>query len=146
MESNSNIKYPTGKSIFAVNLTLKLLLATVANTDTESIKSPHTLFETFFIWIIWIIWIHYLNTFVHYLNTLFGTHTGEIWTKSYGPKCKKSWAFWQKKTEFFKTIFHKASTQFCKTFLFLKQLFNGKLLISRLLSFSVPKNMVVWHV
>ena len=34
---------------------------------------------------------------------------------------------------------------FLKTFLWLKQLFNAKLLISRLASFSVQKIMVVWH-
>ena len=33
--SNGNIKYPIGKSIFAVNLSLKLIPATVANVDVE---------------------------------------------------------------------------------------------------------------
>ena len=46
--SNGNIKYPIGKSIFAVNLPLKLFRATVANADTESLKSLHTLFDTYF--------------------------------------------------------------------------------------------------
>ena len=41
---NGNIKYPIGKSIFAVNLPLKLSPATVANTDMGSLKSLHTLF------------------------------------------------------------------------------------------------------
>ena len=45
----------------------------------------------------------------------------------------------------FKTIFDKALTPFRKTFLLLKQLFNAKLLISRLPSFSVPKITVVRH-
>ena len=44
------------------------------------------------------------------------------------------------------TIFDKALTPFCKTFLYLKQLFNGKLLIFKFLSFSVLKIMVVRHV
>ena len=43
--SNGNIKCPIGKSIFAVNLTLKLFRATVANADIGSLKSLHTLFE-----------------------------------------------------------------------------------------------------
>ena len=39
---NSKIKYPIGKSIFAVNLPLKLFPATVANADIGSLKSLHT--------------------------------------------------------------------------------------------------------
>ena len=42
--SNGNIKYPTGKSIFAVNLPLKFFPAIVANADIGSLKSLHTLF------------------------------------------------------------------------------------------------------
>ena len=44
------------------------------------------------------------------------------------------------------TIFDKALTPFWKMFLYLKQLFNAKLLISRLPSFSVSKITVVRHV
>ena len=40
--SNGNMKYPIGKSIFAVNFPLKPFLATVANADIESLKSLHT--------------------------------------------------------------------------------------------------------
>ena len=40
--SNGNIKYRIGKSIFAVNLPLKLFRATVANDDIGSQKSLHT--------------------------------------------------------------------------------------------------------
>ena len=43
---NGNIKWLIGKSIFAVNLPLKLFRATVVNTDTGSLKSLHTLFDT----------------------------------------------------------------------------------------------------
>ena len=39
---------PDQKSIFAVNLPLKLFRATVANTDTGSLKSLYTLFDTHF--------------------------------------------------------------------------------------------------
>ena len=46
--SNGNTKCPIGKSIFAVNLTLKLFRATVANSDTGSLKSLHALF----VWIL----------------------------------------------------------------------------------------------
>ena len=40
--NNGNIKCPIGKSIFAVNLPLKLFCATVAKTDIGSLKSLHT--------------------------------------------------------------------------------------------------------
>ena len=46
--SNGNLKYAIGKSIFAVNLLLKLFFATVAKPNTESLKSLHTLFNTHF--------------------------------------------------------------------------------------------------
>ena len=39
---NGNIKCPIGKSIFAVNLPIRLFRATVANADTGSLKSLHT--------------------------------------------------------------------------------------------------------
>ena len=39
--SNGNIKYPIGKSIFAVNLPLKLFPATIAYAEIESLKSLH---------------------------------------------------------------------------------------------------------
>ena len=39
---NGNIKCRIGKSIFAVNLLLKLFRATVANTDIGNPKSLHT--------------------------------------------------------------------------------------------------------
>ena len=45
-------------------------------------------------------------------------------------------SFWGK-TSSFKNIFDKALTPFCKKFLWLKQLFDGKLLIFRQLSFCV---------
>ena len=43
--NNGNIKYLSGKSIFAVNLPLKLFPATVADADIGSLKSLHTLFD-----------------------------------------------------------------------------------------------------
>ena len=61
--SNGNLKCPIGKPIFAVNLPLKLLRVTVANANTESLKSLHTSFYT-------------------YLDCMLC----EIWTKSYGSK------------------------------------------------------------
>ena len=42
-----NINYPIGKSIFAVNLRLKLFPATVANDDFGSLKSLNTLFDKY---------------------------------------------------------------------------------------------------
>ena len=38
---------PDRKINFAVNLLLKLFLATVANSETGNLKSPHTLFDTY---------------------------------------------------------------------------------------------------
>ena len=120
--STGNIKWPIGKSFFVVNLPLELFRATAANSDTGSLKvSPY------FIWYI------------------FGPHADESWTNSYGPKWTKIWALGQK-LEFLKNIFDKALTPFCKTFLLLKQLCNGKLLIFRPPSVRSPKIMVVRHV
>ena len=45
--SNGNIKGPVGKSIFAENLPLHFFHAAIANADTESLKSLHTLFDTY---------------------------------------------------------------------------------------------------
>ena len=42
-----NIKCPIGKQIFAVNFPLKLYRATVANADTGSLKSLHTVFDMY---------------------------------------------------------------------------------------------------
>ena len=42
---NGNIKYPIGKSIFAVSLPLKVCPATFSNADIVSPKSRFTLFE-----------------------------------------------------------------------------------------------------
>ena len=39
--SNGNVKYPIGKSIFSVNLPLKLFPATDANADIGNLKSLH---------------------------------------------------------------------------------------------------------
>ena len=44
---NGSIKCPIEKSIFAVNLALKLYLATGSNADTGSLKSLHTLFNMY---------------------------------------------------------------------------------------------------
>ena len=75
---------------------------------------------------------------------MFGLHAGEF-CKSHGPKCIK-FELLDKKLSSFKTKFDKALTPFCKTFLWLKQLFDGKLLIFRLPFFGVPKFMVIQHV
>ena len=41
------MKYPIEKSIFAVNLPLKLFPLTVANADIGSLKSLHKLFDKY---------------------------------------------------------------------------------------------------
>ena len=119
--SNGNVKYPSGKSIFAVNLLLKLFPATVANADIGSQKSLHTLFDTYL--------NHRLVKFEQ--NCMVQT-------------TRNLELFWQKPGFF--NHFYNALTPFWKTFLWLKQLFNGTLLISRQSSFSVPKITVVRHV
>ena len=49
--SNSNLEYPIGKSIFAVNFPLKLFRITVANVYTKclklGLKSLRTLFDAY---------------------------------------------------------------------------------------------------
>ena len=45
--SIGNRKGPIGKSVFAENLPLQLFRVTVANADTENLKSLHTLFDTY---------------------------------------------------------------------------------------------------
>ena len=48
--SNGKLKYLIGKSIFALNLPLKIFRVMVANANTESLKSLksiHTLFYTY---------------------------------------------------------------------------------------------------
>ena len=43
--SNCKIKYPIGKPLFAVNLSLKVFSSTEANTDIGSVKSLHKFHE-----------------------------------------------------------------------------------------------------
>ena len=58
----------------------------------------------------------------------------------------RNFELFDKKPGAFKNRFDKALTpRIWKTFLWLKQFLNAKLLISRLPSFSVPKITVVWH-
>ena len=45
--SNGNIKYPIGKSVFAVNLLLHFFPATVANAEIGSLKSLHNSLKMF---------------------------------------------------------------------------------------------------
>ena len=47
--SNGNIKYPVGKSVFAVNLPLKLFRATIANADIGKLKVLHTFLTKMFV-------------------------------------------------------------------------------------------------
>ena len=73
--SDSIIKCPIWKSIFAVYLPLKLFHAIVANADTENLKPLMSLY------IFWCV---------------LGPHTGKIWIKSYILQCTKFWSFRQK--------------------------------------------------
>ena len=126
--SDGNLKYPSGKSIFAVNLPLKFFRATVANANTERLKSLHTFFDT-------------------YLDYILAKFEVNLTVRNV-----QKLIFWQKPCSF-KTIFDKNLTPFCKTFLWLKFLFDGQLLIFRLPYllifrlpyFSVSKIMVIQH-
>ena len=69
--SNGNIRYPIGKSIFAVNLSSKLFSLTTANADVGSLKSHlHTLLKNICITCRWnfnkIVWskIHEILSFL----------------------------------------------------------------------------------
>ena len=73
---------------------------------------------------------------------IFALHADVIWSKS--QKCTKCADFWQK-NELLKTFLTNVDATFQDVFLYQKQLSYGKLLIFRLLSFSVLKIMVVWH-
>ena len=77
----------------------------IPDADIGSPKSLHTLFDK------------YLDHMLY-----------EIGTKSYGPNYTKFWAFWQKKKKWLLPIFNKVLMPFWK-FLWLKQLFDAKLLI-----------------
>ena len=89
-----------GKSFFAVHLPLKLFSATVANAFTGSLKSFHTLFDMR----------------LDYMLAKF--------KPNHMVQNVENFELFDKKHEFFKTIFDKTLTPFCKTFLYLKLLFS----------------------
>ena len=90
--SIGSIKCSIGKSIFALNLPLKLFRATVANAYTRSLKSLHTFFDTYL-----------------------GHMVAKFEPKRIVRKVL-NFELSDKRTEFLKTILNKALTQFCKTF------------------------------
>ena len=90
--SNGNLKCRIEKSIFVVNLPLKLFIATVANSDTGSLKSLHALFDKYL--------DHTLAKFE--LSCMTRKEKNELNYK--GPI-------------FYKSFFGRALTPFCKTFL-----------------------------
>ena len=73
-----------------------------------------------------------------------GPNADEIWNQMV--RNVQNFDLFDEKPNFFKAILYKALMPFCKAFQKLKQLFNGKVLIFRLLSFSVPKILVVQSV
>ena len=111
------MKYPSGKSIFALNLPLKLFPATVTNADIGSLKSLHVLFDMYL--------DHILVKFKQ--NCVVPT------TRNFELSD-------QKKNRFF---FSKSVDAILKDVSEAEQLFNTKLLLSRLSSSSVPNIMVV---
>ena len=138
--SNGNIKYPIGKSIFVVNLPLKLFPATVTNADIGSLKSLHTLFDKDL--------DHMMvkfeqNCMVQTTRNfeLFDKKTKKTKTKNKTKQNKTN----KQKTRFFKPFLTKRCHHFGRRF-YSRNNCLTKLLISRLPSFSVPKITVVRHV
>ena len=91
--SNGNIKYPIVKSIFAVNLLLKLFPATVANANIASLKSLHT----------------FLIKCLYYMLVKF--------EQSRIVQTTRNFKLFDKKLSFLKPFLTKALTPFWKTFL-----------------------------
>ena len=120
--SNGNLKYPIVKINFYSKFAFKTFPCYVANTNTESLKSLHTLFDTYLDYMLAKIEANCTVRNVQNLN------------------------FWTKKRVLSKPFLTKRWPPFCKTFLWLKQLFDGKLLIFRLPFFGVQKIMVIQHV
>ena len=87
--SNGNIKCPIGKSIFALNLPLKLFCATISNADIESLKSLYTFFT---------------KCLYHMLVKFEQIHNVPIVTQNF--------ELFDKKIRFFKIIFDKALMPF----------------------------------
>ena len=87
------------------------MLSLIANANIGSLKSLHTLFDTY----------------LEYIPVEFETN--------YMVQNVQNFEFFDKKNRAFKQIFDKSLTPFYKTFLQVKQLFNGKLLI-----FNLPKD------
>ena len=123
--SISNANITDRKTIFGVNLPLKLFPATVANDDIRSLKSLHT----------------FLKDCLYHMLLKFEQNLMIQSTRHFELFMKKK----QTKNRFSKTIFDKALAIFWKTFPWLKQLFNAKLMISRLPSVSVSKLTLVQH-
>ena len=75
---------------------------------------------------------------------MFVPHAGEYWTKSYGSKYKKIWAV-LRKTGIFWNHFWQSVGAILEDVSVAETIFNAKLVISRLPSFSVLKITVVRH-
>ena len=94
------IKYPIGKSIFAVNLLLKLFLATVANADIGSLKSLHT----------------FLKECLYHMLVKFEQNWMVQTTWNFEPFDKKKKKKKKKKTCFLKPFLSKRSRHFGRRF------------------------------
>ena len=101
---------------------MKLFRTTVANANTERLKSFHTLFDT-------------------YMDYMLAKSEPNRQVRNV-----QKLSFWTKNRVILKLIFYEALTPFCKLFLWLKQLFDVKILIFRLPFFCVPNIMVIQHV
>ena len=121
---------------------LMSVLATVAGKSFYGKFIPKIDFPTGYFMLL-IMTLKVLSRFIHYLISIWTTCWWNlnkiVWTELYKILIfltKKKWL----------TIFYKVLTPFWKMFLWMKQLFDARLLIKRLSSFSVPKIMVVRHV
>ena len=97
------MKYVIRKSIFAVNLLLKLFPTTIANADIESLKSLHT----------------FLKTCLFHMLVKFEQNCMVQTTQNFE-------LFDKKKPGLLKPFFDKSLMPFLKTFLQLKQFSNAK--------------------
>ena len=105
---------PDWKCNFCSKFSFKLFCGTVANADMKSLKSLHTFFDM------------YLDNMLKKFESNFMVQNYKIRAFSIKP-------------DFLKTIFDKALRPFWKTFLLLKELFNGDVLIFNTI-FQCSKN------
>ena len=113
---------PDLKINFCGKFAIKIFCATVANAETGSLKSLHTLFDTY---------LDHILVKIEPKCMVQNLQNFELLNKNLNLKKKKH--FWKRVDAILQDV-SEAET-----------IFNGKLSIFRKLSFAVPKIMEVWH-